>query len=73
MARRRKKYGWLYHEEHDAWMPADGAYLAEKEGRLWLLWRCRTPYKPGHAELVSGNCSTLEDAVYVSDKDREAA
>ena len=69
-AKRRKKYGWLYHGEHDAWMPPDGAYLAEKEGRLWQVWRLESPYKTSSIWLIAEGGSTLEDVVVAADQDR---
>jgi hypothetical protein len=70
MTQRKKKYGWLYHEEHEGWMPPDGMFLAEKDGRNWVVWRCDTPYKVGGAGLVAEGASSLSEAVDAADDDR---
>jgi hypothetical protein len=72
MGKRRKMYGWLFHQERDSWMPPDGMYEAMKgEGSRWVLWRLLTPYGTKGAEMVFEDCDSLEHAVDMAEQDRE--
>lgn len=70
MASRRKKYGWLYHEEEKVWMPPDGAYAAERlPSAWWVVWRNLSPYNMTGAEAVKDDCASLREAVDAASKD----
>ena len=70
MTKRPKKYGWLFHEREGVWMPPDGAYFAEQEGKFWVLYRCESPYDVENGVLLAEEFSTLLEAVEAADEDR---